>query len=114
MDRSNEKSMLCVSCGVRDDHYSDSCGKVRDSKRRKLLLKKENRRITYLELECMENEFCPKYWTNCFYFARMGHHSAVCDQPDVAQKTEEQIEEAAVKLKQTKEKVDALRKKPGM
>ncbi|EYB81942.1 hypothetical protein Y032_0371g141 [Ancylostoma ceylanicum] len=114
LDRSSEKRMRCVFCGARGSHYSDSCGKVRDGKRRKLLLRKEKRCITCLELECMENESCPKFWTRCFHCGQMGHHSAVCDQPDVAKRIEEQIEEATAELRHTKEKVDAIRRKLGM
>ncbi|KAL6735272.1 hypothetical protein Aduo_005729 [Ancylostoma duodenale] len=44
----------------------------------------------------------------------MGHYSAVCDQPDVVKKIEEQIKEAAAEPKQTKEKIDAIRNKLGL
>ncbi|KIH60713.1 zinc knuckle [Ancylostoma duodenale] len=62
----------------------------------------------------MENESCPKRWIKCFHCGQMGHYSAVCDQPDVVKKIEEQIKEAAAEPKQTKEKIDAIRNKLGL
>lgn len=62
----------------------------------------------------MADESCPKYWIKCFHCGQVGHHSAVCHLPDVAQKIEEQIEESAAELRQTMEKVDAIRRKLSM
>ncbi|VDO64133.1 unnamed protein product [Heligmosomoides polygyrus] len=78
LDRANEARMRCVFCGSHGKHYSDSCTRIRDSKRRKLLLKRDNRCNMCLEMDCPATEDCPKFWVFCFHCEQMGHHSAIC------------------------------------
>lgn len=114
MDRSRESRMRCVFCGTRGDHYSDSCRKVRDSNRRKLLLKDDQRCLTCLEIGCPETEACPKYWTKCYHCGQLGHHSAICEKPDIAQQIEDDIKEVEAELQRTKAKANVIRQKLGL
>ncbi|KIH69190.1 hypothetical protein ANCDUO_00474 [Ancylostoma duodenale] len=98
MDRTREARMRCAFCGTSGDHYSDSCKKVRDSNRRKLLLKEDHRCSTCLEIGCTETEQCPKYWTKCYHCSQLGHHSTICEKPDIAQQIEDAIKEMESEL----------------
>ncbi|PIO73682.1 hypothetical protein TELCIR_04339 [Teladorsagia circumcincta] len=51
-----ETRMRCIFCGTRGDHYLDSCGRVRDSKRSRILLKRHCRCVNCLKIGCLEKE----------------------------------------------------------
>ncbi|VDL63614.1 unnamed protein product [Nippostrongylus brasiliensis] len=114
MARSTEARMRCVFCGSRGRHYSDSCPRIRDGRRRKIKLQDENRCPMCLEIGCISDQKCPKYWVKCFHCGRMGHHSAICEAPDKAQEIQEQIVEASREIAATKEKIRAINKKLGI
>lgn len=114
LDRASEARMRCVFCGSRGKHYRDSCTRDRDSKRRKLLLKRDNRCNMCLQMDCPATEDCPKFWVFCFHCEQMGHHSAICSKPDISQRLQDDIDEALVELQQTRSQVDSIRRKLGM
>uniref|UniRef100_A0A7I4XWC3 CCHC-type domain-containing protein n=1 Tax=Haemonchus contortus TaxID=6289 RepID=A0A7I4XWC3_HAECO len=103
-----ESKMRCSFCGACGRHYSDSCPRIRDSVRRKLLLKKQRRCKICLEIGCIADPTCTKYWNRCFHCGRMGHHSAICDWPDKAQEIEDEIRESLRELSAAKKKVSTI------
>ncbi|XGW25703.1 hypothetical protein V3C99_006816 [Haemonchus contortus] len=109
-----ESKMRCSFCGACGRHYSDSCPRIRDSVRRKLLLKKQGRCKICLEIGCIADPTCTKYWNRCFHCGRMGHHSAICDWPDKAQEIEDEIRETLRELSAAKKKVSTICKRLGI
>ncbi|KAK6012732.1 hypothetical protein OSTOST_22091 [Ostertagia ostertagi] len=111
LDRAKEKGMRCVFCGTPGDHYSDSCGRIRDSHTRKTLLAESSRCEKCLEIGCDGTETCQKYWNKCFHCGELDHHSAVCEKPDVALKILEEIHQLIVEIIRTRDNINSIRKR---
>uniref|UniRef100_A0A7I4YKX3 CCHC-type domain-containing protein n=1 Tax=Haemonchus contortus TaxID=6289 RepID=A0A7I4YKX3_HAECO len=86
--RRKERVMACVFCREKGRHYSDLCNELRTGLERKRYLTRNGRCHNCLEVQCERSRLCSKFRIPCFHCKRRGHHSAVCELPDISLKIE--------------------------
>ncbi|XGW01461.1 hypothetical protein V3C99_013976, partial [Haemonchus contortus] len=107
--RRKERVMACVFCQEKGRHYSDSCNELRIGLERKRYLTSNGRCHNCLEVQCERSRLCSKFGIPCFHCKRRGHHSAVCELPDISLKIELEKQHCELALNHLNEKLEQLR-----
>ncbi|KAK6060683.1 hypothetical protein COOONC_01655 [Cooperia oncophora] len=88
----DERTMPCVFCKVRGDHYSDSCITYITTRERREILAREGRCGACLDWWCDGGPLCRKRNARCRYCGETGHNACICDLPDRTKRREDRLE----------------------
>ncbi|VDL63265.1 unnamed protein product [Nippostrongylus brasiliensis] len=89
-DNNIPSTLTCAFCKRQGCHFSDACPIVINSTTRKDMINKGRRCSTCLKTHAKYLK-CNKHDEPCRYCKQAGHHCALCDIPEIAERTREEI-----------------------